>query len=130
MYLLDTNTLIYFFKGIGKVSQNIFSHSPQEIYIPSIVIYELQVGIAKSNSPQKREKQLEKLLTQITVIDFTTKEAKASAKIRATLEAKGEPIGPMDTLIAGYALAHNYILVTNNTKEFQKIENIKLDNWL
>ena len=130
MYLLDTNTLIYFFKGIGKVSQNLFSHSPQEIYIPSIVIYELQVGIAKSNSPKKREKQLEKLLTQITVIDFTTKEAKASAKIRATLEAKGEPIGPMDTLIAGYALAHNYILVTNNTKEFQKIENIKLDNWL
>ena len=55
MYLLDTNTLIYFFKGMGNVEKNLFLCSPKEIHIPSIVIYELQVGIAKSNDPHKRE---------------------------------------------------------------------------
>jgi len=129
MYLLDTNTLIYFFKGLGNVAENLLEHSPKEIAIPSIVVYELQVGIAKSTSPQKREKQLQTLLSQAEIIDFTCKEAKASAKIRADLESKGEPIGPMDTLIAGYAIAHNHTLVTNNTKEFKKVEKIKLENW-
>ena len=129
MYLLDTNTLIYFFKGIGNVSKTLLEHSPKEIAIPSVVIYELQVGIAKSNSPEKREKQLQTLLSQVEVLDFTCKEAKASAMIRADLEKRGEPIGPMDTLIAGYALAHNYTLVTNNTKEFEKVDGIKLENW-
>jgi len=130
MYLLDTNTLIYFFKGLGNVAKNLLEHSPKEIAIPSIVVYELQVGIAKSTSPQKREKQLQTLLSQVEIIDFTCKEAKASAKIRADLESKGEPISPIDTLIAGYAIAHNYTLVTNNTKEFKKVEKIKLENWL
>ena len=129
MYLLDTNTLIYFFKGLGDVAKNLFEHSPKQIAIPTIVVYELQVGIAKSTSPQKREKQLKTLFSQVEIMDFTSKEAKASAKIRANLESRGEPIGPMDTLIAGYALAHNYTLVTNNTKEFGKIDGIKLENW-
>ena len=54
MFLLDTNTLIYFFKGIGNVSKNLLSKSPKDIGIPSIVIFELEVGIAKSKSPRKR----------------------------------------------------------------------------
>jgi len=129
MYVLDTNTLIYFFKGMGNVATHLFEHSPKEIAIPSIVVYELRVGIAQSSSPEKREKQLQTLLSNVQVLDFTCKEAAASAHLRATLEAKGEPIGPMDTLIAGYALAHNYTLVTHNTKEFQKIENLKTVDW-
>ena len=80
--------------------------------------------------PEKREKQLQALLSQIKIIDFTCKEAKASANLRADLEKKGEPIGPMDTLIAGCALAHSYILVTNNTKEFQKVAGLRVENWL
>jgi len=58
MYLLDTNTLIYFFKGMGNVAQELLSKSPKEIGIPSIVLYELEVGIAKSKSPRKRLQQL------------------------------------------------------------------------
>lgn len=130
MYLLDTNTLIYFFKGIGNVANTLFSFSPKDIAIPSIVIYEIQVGIAKSNNPQKREEQLAQLLSQISVVDFTCKEAKACANIRADLESKGTPIGPIDTLIAGYALSGGYTLVTNNTKEFERISGLKLENWI
>ena len=129
MYLLDTNSVIYFFKGAGDVANNMFSHSPQEIFIPSIVVYELEVGIAKSNNPKKREKQLEQLLNDINIINFSHKEAIESAKIRAFLEQVGEPIGPIDTLIAGMAKANNLTLVTHNTKEFSRVKGLLLEDW-
>ncbi|MGD9554041.1 MAG: type II toxin-antitoxin system VapC family toxin [Arcobacteraceae bacterium] len=129
MYLLDTNTVIYFFKGLGNISKNLFTVSPKDIFIPSIVVYELEVGIAKSNDSQKREEQLKRLLSQINVIDFTQKEAIESAKIRANLEKKGTPIGAMDVLIAGCAKANNLILVTRNTKEFERVENLRMVDW-
>ncbi len=129
MYLLDTNSVIYFFKGMGQVSKNLFSYSPKDIFIPSIVLYELEVGIAKSNDSTKRREQLNLLLSQIKIVDFCEKEAKESASIRATLEKLGTPIGPMDTLIAGYAKANNLILVTNNTKEFQRVTKLVIVDW-
>ena len=129
MFLLDTNTLIYFFKGVGNVAKNFFSHSPRDIFIPSIVVYELQVGIAKSNSPQKREKQLDTLLEQVNIVSFGRKEAKVSATIRARLEKKGTPIGAIDILIAGSAKAHNLTLVTHNIKEFKRVDGLILEDW-
>ena len=129
MYMIDTNTLIYFFKGMGEVGENLFTHLPKDIFIPSIVIYELQVGIAKSNNPQKREQQLATLLEQVNIIEFGEREAKTSALIRADLEKKGTPIGPIDILIAGCAKAHNLTLVTHNTKEFMRVEELALKNW-
>ena len=129
MYLLDTNTIIYFFKGMGNISKNLFNISPKDIFVPSIVIYELEVGIAKSNDSQKREEQLKRLLSQINIIDFSQKEAIQSAKIRADLEKKGTPIGSIDILIAGCAKANNFILVTRNTKEFQRVENLNIVDW-
>lgn len=127
--MLDTNTLIYFFKGMGNVEQNLFSYSPRDIFVPSIVLYELQVGIAKSNSPKKREKQLGVLLEQVNVVEFSEKEAKVSALIRANLERKGTPIGPLDILIAGMAKANNCTLITHNTNEFMRVEGLQLDDW-
>lgn len=129
MYLLDTNSLIYFFKGMGNIATNLFLHAPSEIFVPSIAIYELEVGIAKSNNPKKREEQLALFLQNIGIIDFTRKEALSSAKIRAELEHKGTPIGPIDTLIAGCAMANNLILVTHNTKEFSRVEGLRVEDW-
>jgi len=129
MYLLDTNTVIYFFKGLGNISKNLFNVSPKDIFIPSIVVYELEVGIAKLNDSQKRQEQLKRLLSQINIMDFTQKEAVQSAKIRADLEKKGTPIGSIDVLIAGCAKANNLVLVTRNTKEFQRVENLQIVDW-
>lgn len=129
MYLLDTNTLIYFFKGAGNIAENLFSHSPKDIAVPSIVVYELYVGIAKSNAPEKRSRQLDELLQQITIVDFGEKEAKASANIRAILEKRGTPIGPLDTLIAGTALANHLMLITHNTKEFSRVDRLDVEDW-
>ncbi|MBL1276878.1 MAG: type II toxin-antitoxin system VapC family toxin [Ectothiorhodospiraceae bacterium] len=129
MYVIDTNTLIYFFKGIGNVPEKFLSISPKDIAIPSIVIYELEFGIAKSNSPKKRQAQLSDILSLVNILPFGDKEASLSASIRAKLEKNGTPIGPYDTLIAGTALAHQGILVTNNLKEFSRVPKLKTENW-
>ncbi len=129
MYLLDTNTLIYFFKGIGNVANILLSKAPKDILIPSIALFELEVGIAKSTKPQKRSKQLVSLISIISISSFGSREAKVAAIIRANLEGKGTPIGPYDTLIAGTALSNNATLVTHNTKEFQRVEGLSIEDW-
>lgn len=129
MYLLDTNTLIYFFKGMGNVAEILLSKSPKDIFIPSISLYELEVGIAKSSRPQKRKRQLEVLVSRAAVLPFGPKEAETAAGIRAKLESAGKPIGPYDTLIAGIALTSNATLVTHNTKEFSRVEGLFTEDW-
>lgn len=129
MYILDTNTLIYFFKGMGNVSHKLLETSPKEIAIPSVVLFELEYGIAKSNSPKKRQAQLKEVCSLVEVLPFGNQEAYFSAGIRAQLEKKGTPIGPYDLLIAGTTLVHQGILVTNNTKEFSRVPELKIENW-
>jgi len=129
MYVLDTNTLIYYFKGQGQVAQNFAKVPAQEISIPTIVIFELQVGIAKSTSPKKRTQQLQQILSQVNLISFDYDAALAAAKIRAQLEKQGSSIGSMDILIAGTALALQATLVTHNIKEFSRVSGLAIADW-
>ena len=128
-YALDTNTLIYFFKGVGNVKNRLLSVPPSEIGLPAIVLFELEFGIAKSSSPRKRMSQLKDFTALVNVIPFGPAEAKAAAQIRAKLEKKGIPIGPYDVLIAACAKAINLILVTHNLKEFKRIEGLRVEDW-
>ena len=129
MYVLDTNTLIYYFKGQGRVAENLANVSAQEISIPTIVLFELQVGIAKSNSPAKRTQQLQELLSRVNLVLFDREAALAAAKIRAELEQQGTPIGQMDVLIAGTAIALQASLVTHNVKEFSRVSGLTIVDW-
>ena len=129
MYVIDTNTLIYFFKGMGRVPEKFLATSPKDIGIPAIVLYELEYGIAKSTSPRKMQAQLKELCSLVEALPFDNKAARFSASIRANLEKKGTPIGPHDVLIAGTALANEGVLITNNTKEFSRVPKLRLDNW-
>ncbi|MEE4362882.1 MAG: type II toxin-antitoxin system VapC family toxin [Desulfotignum sp.] len=129
MYILDTNTLIYFFKGAGNVADMLLSKSPKDIGIPAIVLFELALGIAKSTNPTKRKIQLDLLVSHVNIFPFGAKEAESAAMIRADLEKKGMPIGPYDTLIAGTALAANAILVTHNVREFERVSALTLEDW-
>ena len=129
MYILDTNTLIYFFKGIGNVADILLSKSPKEIAIPSIVVYEIEVGIAKSTNPDKLKKQLSAFTSRTAVLPFGSKEAEIAAGIRARLERLGTPIGSYDTLIAGIALSANGTLVTHNRKEFERVDGLAIEDW-
>jgi tRNA(fMet)-specific endonuclease VapC len=129
VYALDTNTLIYFFKGQGNVAKNLFRHPPKRIFIPAIVAYEICVGIEKSTQPKKRRQQWEEILALCKLCPFTYKEGQRAAQIRHYLEKKGKSIGPLDTLIAGTCLANGLTLVTHNTKEFKRVKGLNLEDW-
>lgn len=129
MYLLDTNILIYYFKGLGNVPQKLLSASPKDIAIPAVVMFELEYGITKSTAPKKRQQQLSELCSVVNVLPFGPAEAKLAADIRGKLERKGMPIGPYNLLIAGTAIANNAVLVTNNVKEFSRVQTLQIENW-
>ena len=126
---MDTNTLIYYFKGQGQIAKNFANVSPQEIGISRIVLFELQVGIAKSTSPAKRTQQLQQLLSRVNLVPFDRDSAVAAATIRAQLEQQGTPIGSLDVLIAGTALAFQATLVTHNVKEFSRVSGLAIADW-
>jgi len=129
MYVLDTNTLIYYFKGIGKVADIMLNHPPFAIGIPTVVLFELEVGLAKSISSRERRTQLEKVTSIVNVLPFGATEAQCAAAVRAELEMKGTPIGPYDILIAGTALANKSTLVTHNRKEFERVNDLRIEDW-
>jgi tRNA(fMet)-specific endonuclease VapC len=129
MYLLDTNTLIYFFKGRGQVAGRLLSIPPAKLGISAIVLHELETGIAKSTHPEKRRRQLDALVNAAVFFPFAKAEAHAAALIRRDLEEAGTPIGTLDTLIAATAVANRAILVTHNTREFSRIPDLALDDW-
>jgi tRNA(fMet)-specific endonuclease VapC len=129
MFLLDTNTLIYFFKGQGKVAEHLFDVAPGELAISSVSLYEIEVGIAKSAEPTKRRRQFDTFLATVSVFPFDRAAARAAAMLRVDLGRRGLPIGPLDTLIAGVALANRATLVTRNTREFSRLPGLALMDW-
>lgn len=128
-YALDTNTLIYFFKGMGHVAETLLDTPPVEVGIPAVVVYELEVGIRKSQHPEKRIGQLNAVLRAARVLPFDHACSQAAAALRAELEVQGTPIGPLDALIAGTALAHDAVLVTHNTEEFNRVSALRVTDW-
>ncbi len=128
-YILDTNTLIYFFKGIGKVADRLLNTPPRDIAIPAIVVYELFVGVEKSGSPHKRRDQLIAFTSSIQILPFDRNEAESASSIRVSLEKNGTPIGPYDVLIAATALSAGGILVTHNINEFRRISGLRIEDW-
>lgn len=130
-YMLDTNICIFIIKHKPKkVFTELLRHEPEEICISSVTYAELMHGVEKSKAIEKNRAVLTQLLSNIEILDFDAKAAEEYGDIRATLEKKGTPIGSLDMMIAGHARSLDYILVTNNTKEFNRIENLKLEDWV
>jgi tRNA(fMet)-specific endonuclease VapC len=129
MYVLDTNTLSYFFKGLGRVGERLLATPPAEIALSSIVLFEVEFGLARSSRSEQRREQLQELVSLAVVLPFGPAEAKSAAQIRCELERAGSPIGPYDVLIAGTALSHGAVLVTHNTREFGRIRELVLEDW-
>jgi tRNA(fMet)-specific endonuclease VapC len=129
MFLLDTNTLIYFFRGQGRVAERLLATPPADVAISAVSLYEIEVGIAKSAQPAKRRRQFDTLLAVVSVLPFDRAAGHAAAMVRAELERRGLPIGPLDNLIAGVAVAHRATLVTRNTREFSRLSNLAVTDW-
>ena len=99
------------------------------ICISSVTYAELVHGVEKSNAIEKNRVALTLLLANIEIMNFDSLAAESYGKIRADLEKAGTPIGPLDMMIAGHAKALGYTVVTNNTKEFERVKGLKLENW-
>ena len=129
-YMLDTNICIYSIKHKPeKVFYRLQKRDPAEICISSVTYAELVHGVEKSQAVEKNRLALALLLANIEILDFDAAAAESYGKIRADLEKKDTPIGPLDMMIAGHAMSLNYTVVTNNTKEFSRVKDLKLENW-
>jgi tRNA(fMet)-specific endonuclease VapC len=126
--LLDTNTLIFYLKGVEPVVSRLQSSSPRDLAIPSVVAYEIEYGTLKNRSSRRRTIVAE-LLAGLVQVPFDHKAAQEAARIRVDLEAKGHVIGPLDLLIAGTAASRGATLVTNNIKEFSRVKGLRLEDW-
>jgi tRNA(fMet)-specific endonuclease VapC len=129
VYALDTNTVVFFFKGAGRVAERLLAVRPADVAIPAVVLYELEVGAMRSPAARKRREQLDALVEAVDILPFGAGEARAGARIRAELERAGAPIGPLDTLIAATALHHGATLVTHNAREFGRVKGLKIEDW-
>ena len=129
-YMLDTNICIYAIKHKPEqVFIRLKEHEPSEVCISSVTYAELVHGVEKSQAIDKNRVALALLLTNIEIMDFNSLAAESYGKIRADLENAGTPIGPLDMMIAGHAKSLGFTLVTNNTREFERVAGLKLENW-
>jgi len=130
-YLLDTNICIYLIKNHPpQVLENFRTHSLSEVAISTITVFELEYGVAKSQQQRRSEAALTKFLQPLNIVNLDNGSARKAAGIRAMLEKKGTSIGSYDLLIAGIALSHDLILVTNNVREFERVEGLDIENWI
>ena len=129
MYVLDTNTVSYFFRGDGRVPDRLLAIPPRDIALSAITTYELRFGVARVPKAKRLIEQLETLLSWVTILPFDDSVSQVAAKIRVELERAGQPIGPLDVLIAATSLAVNGTLVTRNVSEFSRVPELRVANW-
>ncbi len=130
MYLLDTNICIYCMKDTYPcLTEKLFSMRPEELYISTITLFELEYGAAKSQRSEQTQLQTAQFLAPFNIAAFTSRDAVCAGKLRCYLEKKGFPIGPYDIQIAAQAVTHDLTLVTHNTKEFERVPCLKLEDW-
>lgn len=103
--------------------------NPEDVCISSVTYAELVYGVEKSSAVEKNRIALSVMLSNIKIVDFDSKAADEYGKIRADLERKGIPIGPLDMLIAAHARSLGYMIVTNNVREFIRLEGLEVANW-
>lgn len=130
-YLLDTNTCINCLrsKGSALVKARLAAHTPADIALCSLVVAELRYGAECSGNATSEHAKVDAFVTQFVSIAFDDTAARLFGEIRHALASVGKQIGPYDTMIAAIALAHDLILVTNNTQEFGRITGLKLEDW-
>jgi tRNA(fMet)-specific endonuclease VapC len=130
-YLLDTNICIYSLnERPAEVVERFRATSPQDVALSVVTLLELRQGAEKSRSPAKAHRKLDLFLGPLRVLPFDEEAALRTARVRAALERAGNPIGDLDSLIAGHALACRLILVTNNEREFARVKGLRLENWV
>jgi len=130
-YMLDTNICIYLIKQQPRQMIDKFQGiAPGEITISTVTVAEMMYGVGKSQHKEKNKAALESFLAPLEIVDFNFRAAQHYGVVRAYLEKKGKPIGAYDLMIAAHALSLGLVLVTNNEREFQRIPDLIVENWI
>ena len=128
--LLDTNTCIYLIRRRPKeVLQRFERFEVGEVGVSVITVSELRYGVEKSTRPEQNLRALEQFLLPLEVLNFGPEATVSYGRVRASLEERGMPIGPLDALIAAHALSLGATLVTNNTREFERVSGLQIEDW-
>lgn len=129
-YMLDTNIVIYVIKRRPIEVLDIFNASSGQMCISSVTLAELFHGVEKSSMVSHNLCKVEDFVSRLEVLSYDENAAAHYGNIRADLEKKGTPIGVNDLHIAGHARSNSFILVTNNIREFERVEGLRLENWI
>ena len=129
-YLLDTNIVIYVLKRRPTEVLEIFNKNANRMAISSITLSELIYGAEKSQNVDKNLEAIEEFISHLDVLSYDAKASQHYGQIKAALEKQGEIIGENDIHIAAHAISQGLILVSNNLKEFRRVPNLALENWV
>lgn len=131
-YLLDTNIISALLRSTPDrpLLERVTAHAPGDVVTSVVVEYELRYGADRSSQPARAHRILDDLFLDVPPLPFTGNDAVVSGGVRAFLAGRGTPIGPYDVLIAGQAKARDLTLVSNNTREFARVDGLKLADWL
>jgi tRNA(fMet)-specific endonuclease VapC len=128
--MLDTDTCIYI---INRRPESVFdrlrAHRVGDIGISAITVSELRYGAEKSSRPEENHEALDSFLTPLEILAYGEAERRTYGMIRSHLERSGKPIGSMDLLIAAHAVNLGAILVTQNTREFERVPDLRIESW-
>lgn len=130
LYMLDTNACIGIINNKPiTLRQKLLQIAVEDVAISQIVLYELEYGICRSQHQQRNRDNLKQFLKYIQVLDWSTEQSQEAALVRYELMQLGQPIGHYDTLIAAHARSLKATLVTHNTREFEKVQGLLLQDW-
>jgi len=130
MYLLDTDIIIYILKGHPVLQENLRRHLNDPLQISIVTCLELYYGAYKSEQVTGNLAKVKKIEETLEVIPLGTETAEIFGRLKAQLEIKGTRLDDFDLMIAACALTHNLTLVTNNEMHFQRIDGLKVTNWV
>ncbi len=131
LYLIDTDICIYLLnRRPREVIKRFKNTTIGEIGISSITVAELQYGVSKSQHKTENQQRLDHFLAPFDILSFGEKATRCYGELRSKLESSGKVIGPLDMLIAAHALSEELTIVTNNDKEFKRINRLKVENWV
>ena len=130
-YLIDTNICIYIMnKRPAAVIKKFKQFEPGDIGISTITVSELQYGVAKSTQREKNEVRLAEFLAPLEILPYDETAASVYGDIRYQIEKRGQSIGSLDLLIAAHAVSKGLTLITNNDKEFKRVKELQVENWV
>ncbi len=129
-YMLDTNLCIAVIREKPGTVRTAFNRHHTQMCISSVTVMELLYGVELSAQPQRNLATVEGFIARLEVLDYDSAAAAHTAQIRAELKKAGMQIGPYDQMIAGHARSRGWVVVTNNTKEFQRVAGLRIEDWM